>query len=88
MTIVRASLAALAVVAVPIAVQGEPAPSQRPDPRTTKICEVNTTIGSRLGGVRRCRTREEREQAKQEARQTVDRIQAFKPTCPTPSGRC
>jgi hypothetical protein len=86
--IIRALLAAVAVAAVPIAAQDAQAPSQQPDPRTTKICEVNTTIGSRLGGVRRCRTRAEREEAKQEARQVVDRIQTFKPTCPTPMGRC
>jgi hypothetical protein len=86
--IIRALLAAVAVVAVPIAAQDARAPSQRPDPRTTKICEVNTAIGSRLGGVRRCRTQEEREQAQREARQVVDRIQTFKPTCPTPMGRC
>jgi hypothetical protein len=86
--IMRAVLAAVAVIAVPIAVQGAQAPPQQPDHRTTKICEVNVVIGSRLGGVRRCRTQAEREQAQQEARQVVDRIQTFKPTCPTSTGRC
>jgi hypothetical protein len=85
--IVRALLAAVAVVAVPIAAQTAQAPSQQPDYSTTKICEVNAAIGSRLGGVRRCRTQREREIEKQESRQVVDRVQAFKPTCPG-SGRC
>jgi hypothetical protein len=87
--IVRALLAAAALIAIPIAVQGAENPSQRPDDTTTKVCEVNLATGSRLGGVRRCRTRAEREQAKQEARRVVDRMQAFKPTmCAPPRPAC
>ena len=79
--------AALAVVAVPLAVQGAqpPAKSGAPEKRT---CEVNTPTGSRLGGIRRCRTAAERETAKQEARAVVDRIQAMKPTLCTPQQPC
>ena len=86
--IVRALLATVAIVATQLAAQGTQAPPQRPDYSKTKICEVNTAIGSRLGGVRRCRTRREREIEQQEARQVVDRVQTFKPTCPTSTGRC
>jgi hypothetical protein len=71
--------AAIAVVAVPIAVQGAegPARSATPEKRT---CEVETPTGSRLGGIRRCRTKAERDEHKQEARRTVDRIQALRPS--------
>ena len=87
--IVRALLAAAAVVAVPIAVQGSEPASQRPDYSQTKICEVKQPTGSRLGGVRRCRTQREREIEQQEARQIVDRVQAFKPTmCAPPRPSC
>jgi hypothetical protein len=78
----RALVAAIAVVAVPIAVQGAETPSQ-PKPRAKRICEVDVPMGSRLGGVRRCRSAEEREAHKAEARDVVDRVQRMKPTlCP------
>jgi hypothetical protein len=54
---------------------------EQPAPTPEKrYCEVNLPTGSRLGAVRRCRTKSEREAAKAEARNTVDRIQAMKPT--------
>ena len=74
--------AALAVTTVPIAVHGAQEPAKAPA-KTRRVCTVTPTIGSRVNNVRRCRTREEREQEKQEARQVVDRVQAWKPTvCP------
>ena len=78
--------AALAVIAIPIAVQGAEGPSRNANAKRT--CDVNLPTGSRLGGIRRCRTAEEREQAKQEARTVVDRIQAMKPTLCTPQRPC
>jgi hypothetical protein len=70
--------AAIAVVAVPLAVQGAEGPTKAsPEKRT---CEVNVPTGSRLGGIRRCRTKAERDAHKAEARETVDRIQALRPT--------
>jgi hypothetical protein len=85
--IVRTLLAAIAVIAVPIAVQGAEGPSASPDAKRT--CETNVPTGSRLGGIRRCRTKAEREAAKQEARQVVDRVQAFKATmCAPPRPAC
>ena len=79
--------AAIAVITVPLAVQGAQAPlrSASVEKRT---CDVAMPTGSRLGGVRRCRTAAEREAAKQEARTVVDRIQAMKPTICTPQQPC
>ena len=74
--------AALAVVATPLAVNGAQT-SAKADPPAKRICTVTPTLGSRVNNVRRCQTRDEREAAKQEARQVVDRVQAMKPTtCP------
>ncbi len=80
----RALAAAIAVVAVPIAVQGAEGPRRTaPNPEAKRTCTVDLQLGSRLGGVRRCRSAEEREAAKQEARTVVDRIQSMKATtCP------
>jgi hypothetical protein len=47
---------------------------------TKRICDVHVPTGSRLGAIRRCRTQREREEAKQEARQVVDRVQNLKVT--------
>jgi hypothetical protein len=78
----RALVAAIAVVAVPIAVQGAETPPQT-KPREKRICEVDVPMGSRLGGVRRCRSARERDEHKAEARDVVDRVQRMKPTlCP------
>ena len=78
----RFILAAAAVVAVPVAVSGQegaPPPPRKESP-ARRTCESNTELGSRLNRVRTCRTRAEREAMKIEARRTVDRIQALKPT--------
>ena len=81
-----AIVAAVAVVAVPITVQGAQAPT-RSSPPTKRACTITPTTGSRVNNTRTCRSREERETAKQEARQVVDRIQQFKVTCPG-TGQC
>jgi hypothetical protein len=67
--------AAIAVVSVPLAIQG--AEGQTP-PSEKRYCEVNVPTGSRLGAVRRCRTKAERDAAKAESKNTVDRIQSQK----------
>ena len=75
----RAVLAAIVVVSVPIAVNGaEPQTKTTPDPQAKRVCTVRTEIGSRLNSVRTCRTAAEREAAKQEQRQVIDRVQANK----------
>jgi hypothetical protein len=87
MKLIAVTIAAAAIVAVPIAVQGEPAPTKAPSAR--RICTVMPTLGSRVNNVRRCRTQEEYEQEKQEARQITDRVQAFRPTmCAPPRPAC
>ncbi|MEA3013228.1 MAG: hypothetical protein QOD42_1773 [Sphingomonadales bacterium] len=76
----RALLAAVAIIAIPIAVQGAEPDSAPRAPRVKRTCETYSDINSRLRNVRRCRSEDERTQAKQEARQVVDRIQAMKAT--------
>jgi hypothetical protein len=76
----RALLAALAVVAFPLAVQGAEPQTRTPTAQPKRICEAYSDISSRLRNVRRCRSADERIQAKQEARQVVDRIQTMKAT--------
>lgn len=76
----RALLAAIAIVAVPIAVQAMEPNSAPRAPRVKRTCEVTPAIGSRIRSIRRCRSDEERDQSKQEARRTVDRIQTMKAT--------
>jgi len=79
--------AVLTVVAVPITVQGAQAPSKAP-PVAKRTCTVSQTLGSRVNNVRRCRTADEREQEKQEARRVVDRVQAMKPVMCIPPRPC
>ena len=82
--IIRSFMAAVAVIAIPIAVVGaQPQQPRKSEHSTKKVCDVAQPTGSRLGGIRRCRTAAEREEHKAEARQVVDRIQMMKPTlCP------
>jgi hypothetical protein len=81
--------ALIAVVAAPIVLYAAQAPTRGgPGYASKKTCEVNVPTGSRLGAVRRCRTQREREEAKQEARQVVDRIQYMKPTICTENRPC
>ena len=69
--------AALAVVTVPLAVQGaEGQTAQAPSEK--RYCEVNQPTGSRLGGVRSCRTKSERAALRAETQRTVERIQSQK----------
>ncbi len=85
-----AILAAFTLVAVPFAVQGEPASTgSAKAPSARRICTVQATLGTRLGNTRRCRTAEEVEAEKQEGRQVTERIQAFKATmCAPPRPTC
>lgn len=71
----KLAAALLALVSAPLFVQG--AEGQTP-PSEKRYCEVNVPTGSRLGGVRRCRTKAERDAARAEGKQTVDRIQSQK----------
>ena len=84
----RALAAALAVVAVPLTVQGAEGPRRPANPQAKRTCEVDLPTGSRLGGIRRCRSAEERAEHRAEARRTVDRIQSMKATICTPQIPC
>jgi hypothetical protein len=76
---VRILLAAFIVVSVPIAVNGaEPQTKANPATQEKRICRVRPEIGSRINTVRSCRSASEREAARQEQRQVIDRVQALK----------
>lgn len=75
----RAVLAAIVVVSVPIAVNGEPQSTQKQsDPQEKRTCRVRPEIGSRINTIRTCRSASERETARQEQRQVIDRVQSNK----------
>ena len=83
-------LAAGTVFVSSIAAQGwnppPSAPAQKSDDSTRIVCEVTHPVGSRLGGVRRCRTQAEWAAYRLEVRDTVDRIQSGGATqCPNPA---
>jgi hypothetical protein len=84
----HAFVAAIAVIAVPVAVQSAEAPARKGEDPNQVTCEVTHPPGSRLGGVRRCRTRAEWAQYRAETRDVVHRIQAEGATfCdPNPQG--
>ena len=82
----RFALAAAAVILIPAMVVAQPQQPRKSNPER-KTCEIDTTIGTRLGNTRRCRTKAERDAHKAEARNTVDRMQAFKPVVCGPDTR-
>ena len=53
-----------------------------------RVCTVIGRTGSRLGARTRCISAEEARQEQIEARRTVDRLQAFKPTICSPQPGC
>jgi hypothetical protein len=73
--------ALVASLTLPAAAFAAEQPSKQQDQkyRTKKICKSETTIGSRLAGTTKCRTKAEWDAEKAEARRTVERIQDFKP---------
>jgi hypothetical protein len=70
-------LCALAVIASP-AVAKERDKSKTSDPNRV-ICRTEQVIGSRLQSKRTCMTAIQWTQVEREQRETVDRVQAFKP---------
>ncbi|HYD13032.1 MAG TPA: hypothetical protein VEC11_09305 [Allosphingosinicella sp.] len=79
---VRVMLAALAVVSVPIAVNGaEPqaqTQQQKVNKESRRTCTLRPEPGSRINTIRTCRNPAEVEAARQEQRRTIDRIQTNK----------
>jgi hypothetical protein len=82
-TLTAAALLAIASFAAEAQAVAPPAPAAGSDPAdaTRRICRVSPANGSRLGGTRTCRTRDEWAQAQREARSTTDRIQRVSPAC-------
>jgi hypothetical protein len=77
---IRALLAAVAVIAIPIAVNGQEAVRPAKDASMKKVCREHIATGSRLNRVRRCMTSREEEEYKRElgtdlSRQQLDRRQ-------------
>lgn len=69
--------AALVVTSVPIAMQ-EADGQTAARPAEKRYCTVTRETGSRLGGVRRCRTKAEQDAYRAEAQKSVERIQSQK----------
>jgi hypothetical protein len=67
--------AVVVLVSVPLAMQD--AEGQTPS-KEKRYCEVDKTTGSRLGAIRRCRTKAERDAARAEGKSTIERIQSQK----------
>jgi hypothetical protein len=74
----RALIAALAVVAVPIAVNGAEPQTASPRAQPKRVCEAHPEIGSRIRTIRSCRSAAELEARKQESRQVIDKVQSLK----------
>lgn len=71
-----ACAALIAVVATPIVARGQTRSASGAAAKRT--CEINVPTGSRLGAVRRCRTKAERDAARAENKEVVERIQSRK----------
>ena len=89
-TLLRALLAGFAVVALPIvAADAQTRSIVRDNPPPKRICEVRSTIGTRLGNTVSCRTKAERDEARADGRETVDRVQMRKVLmCGVPGAGC
>ena len=74
--VMRALLAGIAIVAIPIvAASAQTGSVVRDNSQPKRFCDVRTTIGTRLGRTVTCRTKAERDQMKKEGRETVERVQ-------------
>jgi len=63
---IRALVATIALVAIPVAVTVERPPGPSKNRAEEKTCEVNRAIGSRLERVRLCTSRRERDEYRKE----------------------
>jgi hypothetical protein len=81
----RSVMGVIAVLAAPVAVQSAERPAQQKAENPDQIiCEVTHPPGSRLGGIRRCRTRAEWAAYRAETRDVVHRVQTEGATYCTP----
>jgi len=74
----RLVMAAIAVVAVPVALYAQAPAPVAPDKSERRVCETTVDIGSRLARARRCYSKAEHDAMKAESREVVDRVQALK----------
>lgn len=83
-SLTRVALAALAVTVLPITAYAASEPAAKtPDYYTKKVCRVLRPTGTRVGGVRSCRTQAEIDRAKAEDRRVMEKVQSLKVTqCP------
>ncbi len=84
---IRAWVAAIAVVAIPIAVSGQQPAGDSNNRAEKKICTVHVATGSRLDRVRRCMTRRERDEYRKEMNADLSRQQLDRRGC-LPPERC
>jgi len=82
---IRALMAAIAVVAIPIAVSGQQPAGDSKNRAEKKICTVHIATGSRLDRVRRCMTMREREEYREEVNADVTRQQMDRRGCAPPA---
>lgn len=75
---IRALFTAIAVIALPIVVNGEEPRVPAKDASTNKICQVSVAIGSRLRQVRRCRSAREWREYRKEIDSDLTRQLALK----------
>ena len=74
----RLVMAAIAVVAVPVALYAQAPAPVAPSKSERRVCESTVDIGSRLGRARRCYSKAEHDAMKAESRDVVDRVQSLK----------
>jgi hypothetical protein len=74
----RLIIAAVAIAALPLSMAAAESKSGKAAYSTKRICKVEGETGSRLGGVKRCRTQQEWDALKRETRDQIDRAQNLK----------
>ena len=79
-----AALAMIGMIGIPITAYAAADPAAKSSEYyTKKVCRSEKSTGSRLGGVRRCRSEAEWAEYRREQKDVVDKMQTLKPTsCP------
>ena len=71
----------LVAVSLSAPAQAQQASSRSSDYRQKKVCKVEGTIGSRLGGKRTCRTQAEWDEQARESRAVAEHFQSYSHPC-------
>lgn len=81
-----ALIATAAVLSLPAAARADDSEKKRSaEYSTKKICRTYTPIGSRLGGITRCRTKAEEAEHRRHSREVTERVQTGgNPRCRLP----